>query len=61
MMMYHVSEQLILESWALETLVVKVRHGFAFEMSKRGIVMEDEKQKTGGDCVDDVELMNLYS
>ena len=59
-MMYHVSEQLILESWALETLVVKVRHGFAFELAKRGIVTEKEKELDGSDG-DDIALMNLYN
>ena len=60
MMMYHVSEQLILESWALETLVIKVRHGFAFELAKRGIVMEEQKD-TGSSIEDDIALMNLYN
>ena len=59
MMMYHVSEQLILESWALETLVVKVRHGFAFELSKRGIVTE--ARTDGSAAIDDIALMNLYN
>ena len=60
MMMYHVSEQLILESWALETLVVKVRHGFSFELAKRDIVQEEAKE-TGGSVGDDIALMNLYN
>ena len=57
-MMYHVSEQLILESWSLETLVIKVRHGFSFELAKRGIVTEKERDSSNGD---DIALMNLYN
>lgn len=56
--MYHVSEQLILESWSLETLVIKVRHGFSFELAKRGIVIEKESDSSNGD---DIALMNLYN
>ena len=60
MMLYHVSEQLILERWALETLVIKVRHGVAFELAKRGIVREEAKE-TGDSGGDDIALMNLYN
>lgn len=59
-MLYHVSEQLILESWALETLVIKVRHGVVFELAKRGIVLEKEKEP-GDSGGDDIALMNLYN
>lgn len=43
MLMYHVSEEHILKTWSLETLIKKVKHGFNFEMLKSGkLPKEDE-------------------
>lgn len=36
MLMYSISEEDILRNWSLETLFIKVIHGFDFELLKRG-------------------------
>lgn len=56
MMMYGVSEELILKTWSLETLLKKVKHGFDFILLQKGIVKEKKEKPLSDD-----EIIKLYN
>lgn len=55
-MMYGVSEELILKTWSLETLLKKIRHGFDFILLQKGIVKEQKEKPLSDD-----EIIKLYN
>lgn len=57
MMMYHVSEEHILTTWSLETLIKKIKHGFNFILLKLGVPLKDEKPEN----LSDTEIVQLYN
>lgn len=54
-MLYGVSEELILKTWSLETLVRKIRHGFDFILLQKGIAKEKKEKPLSDD-----EIIELY-
>lgn len=44
LLMYGASEREILETWSLETIVSKVKNGFAFEVLKTSGSVETERE-----------------
>lgn len=58
MLLYHVSEDVILKTWSIETLLKKVQHGFNFEMLKKGVVINDDDDDD--EILSDEEIIDLY-
>nr|WP_303933706.1 hypothetical protein [Treponema denticola] len=56
MLMYGVSEELILKTWSLETIIKKVQHGFDFILLQKGIVKEKKEKPLSDD-----EISKLYN
>lgn len=54
--MYGVSEDLILKTWSLETIIKNVKHGFDFILLQKGVVKE-KKEK----LLSDDEISKLYN
>ena len=62
LLMYNISEKEILTQWSIGTLVKKVRHGFNFEVLKKGGKVADENENENLMTRDEVELLeNLYN
>ena len=58
--MYGVSEETILRTWSLETLVKKVKHGWNFELIKAGSPPVQDKDSDEDAPMTDMELLRLY-
>lgn len=58
--MYKVSEELILTTWAIETLLKKVQHGFNFELIKKGIPLNDGVENGQVEQLSDDDIACLF-
>ena len=57
--MYGVSEEMILRTWSLETLVKKVKHGWNFELIKAGSPPVQDNE-ADDETMTDRELLRFY-
>ena len=60
MLMYHIGEDVILNSWSIETLLKKVQHGFNFVLIKKGISLNDGAENGQTEQLSDDDIACLF-
>lgn len=61
LLMYNISEYEILTQWSIETLLNKVKHGFNFEILKKGGKIKDKEKPCPITKAEYAELEALYN